>query len=61
VEFRGAVAIRVAAHKAVLLKMNYEQRASLVIIDAPLTQDNRFHSMLEGSGSATGVTHEIPG
>jgi hypothetical protein len=29
VEFRGAAAIRVAAHKAVLLKMNNEQRASL--------------------------------
>ena len=53
VEFRGAAAIRVAAHIAVLLKMNYEQRASLVIIDAPLTQDNRFHSMHEGSGSAS--------
>jgi hypothetical protein len=24
-----------------------------VIIDAPLTQDNRFHSMHEGSGSAS--------
>jgi hypothetical protein len=29
VEFRGAAAIRVAAHRAVLLKMNNEQRASL--------------------------------
>jgi anti-sigma factor RsiW len=53
VEFRGAVAINVAAHKAVLLKMKNEERASLVIVDAPLTQDNRFHSMPEGSGSAS--------
>ena len=57
VEFRGAAAIRVAAHKAVLLKMNNEQRASLVIVDAPLTQDNRFHSMHEGSGSASLWSH----
>ena len=35
VEFRGAAAINVAAHKAVLLKMKNEQRASLVIVDAP--------------------------
>jgi hypothetical protein len=53
VEFRGAAAIRVAAHKAVLLKMKNEQRASLVIVDAPLTKDNRFHPMQEGSGSAS--------
>jgi anti-sigma factor RsiW len=53
VEFRGAAAISVAAHKAVLLKMKNEERASLVIVDAPLTQDNRFHSMHEGSGSAS--------
>jgi anti-sigma factor RsiW len=52
-EFRGAAAISVAAHKAVLLKMKNEERASLVIVDAPLTQDNRFHSMHEGSGSAS--------
>jgi hypothetical protein len=53
VEFRGAAAIRVAAHKAVLLKMNNEQRASLVIVDAPLTRDRHFHAMHEGSGSAS--------
>jgi hypothetical protein len=53
VEFRGAAAISVAAHKAVLLKMENEERASLVIVDAPMTQDHRFHSMHEGSGSAS--------
>ena len=53
VEFRGATAIRVAAPKAVLLKMNNEERASLVVVNAPLTQDDRFHSMHEGSGSAS--------
>jgi anti-sigma factor RsiW len=52
-EFRGAAAISVAAHKAVLLKMKNEERASLVIVGAPLTQDNRFHSMREGPGSAS--------
>jgi len=53
VEFRGAAIVSVEAHKAVLLKMKNEQRASLVIVDARLTQDNRFHSMQEGSGSAS--------
>jgi anti-sigma factor RsiW len=53
VEFRGAAAISVAAHRAVLLKMKNEQRASLVIVNARLTQDDRFHSMHEGSGSAS--------
>jgi anti-sigma factor RsiW len=53
VEFRGGAAISVAAHKAVLLKMKNEERASLVIVDAPLTEDNRFHSMHEGSSSAS--------
>ena len=33
--------------------MKNEQRASLVIVDAPMTSDNRFHSMQEGSGSAS--------
>ena len=53
VEFRGAAAISIAAHKAVLLKMENEERASLVIVDSPLTQDNHFHSMHEGTGSAS--------
>jgi len=53
VEFRGAAAISVAAHKAVLLKMKNEERASLVIVDAPMTQDDRFHPMQEGPGSAS--------
>ena len=53
VEFGGAATISVMAHKAVLLKMKNEERASLVIVDAPLTQDNHFHSMPEGSGSAS--------
>jgi hypothetical protein len=33
--------------------MKNEERASVVIVDAPLTPDNRFHSMHEGSGSAS--------
>ena len=53
VEFRGAAAASVAAHKAVVLKMKDEERASLVMVDAPLTQDNRFHAMHERSGSAS--------
>jgi hypothetical protein len=53
VEFRGATALSVADHKAVLLKMKNEQRASLVIVDARLTQENGFRSMPEKSGSAS--------
>jgi anti-sigma factor RsiW len=53
VEFRGAATISVAAHKAVLLKMKDEKRASLVIVNAPLTKDKSFHSMREATGSAS--------
>lgn len=53
VEFRGAAAVTLVDHKAVLLKMKNEQRASLLIVDAPLTQKNGFHRMHEKSGSAS--------
>jgi hypothetical protein len=53
VEFRGATAVKVADHKAVLLKMKNEQRASLLIVDAHLTQESGFKSMHEKSGSAS--------
>lgn len=53
VEFRGATAVRVADHKAVLLKMKNEQRASLLIVDAPLTRKSGFQSLREETGSAS--------
>lgn len=53
VEFRGAAATTLVDHKAVFLKMANEQRASLLIVDAPLTQQNGFHTMHERSGSAS--------
>ena len=53
VEFRGAAVVTIVDHKAVLLKMKNEQRASLLIVDARLTQQNGFHSMHEKSGSAS--------
>lgn len=53
VEFRGATAISVVDHKAVLLKMKNEQRASLLIVDARLTRQSGFHTMHEKSGSAS--------
>ena len=52
-EFRGAAAVTLVDHKAVLLKMKNEQRASLLIVDARLTQQNGFHAMHEKSGSAS--------
>jgi hypothetical protein len=53
VEFRGAAAVTLVDHKAVLLKMKNEQRASLLIVDARLTQQNGFHTMHQKSGSAS--------
>jgi hypothetical protein len=53
VEFRGAAAVTLVDHKAVLLKMKNEQRASLLIVDARLTQQNGFRTMHEKSGSAS--------
>jgi len=51
VEFRAASSLKVASHKAVLLKMKNEQRASLLIIDARLTAENTIHSFHETAGS----------
>jgi hypothetical protein len=51
VEFRAASSLKVASHKAVLLKMKNEQRASLVIIDARLTAENSIKSFHETAGS----------
>ncbi|MGA8531441.1 MAG: hypothetical protein WB622_17110 [Acidobacteriaceae bacterium] len=53
VEFRGAAAVTLVNHRAVFLKMKNEQRASLLIVDARLTQQNGFHTMRETSGSAS--------
>jgi hypothetical protein len=50
-EFRAASSLNVASHKAVLLKMKNEQRASLLIIDAPLTAENRIKFFHETAGS----------
>jgi len=53
VEFRGAAVVNIANHKAVFLKMKNEQRASLLIVDARLTQQNGFHAMHENAGNAS--------
>jgi hypothetical protein len=51
VEFRAASSLKVANHKAVLLKMKNEQRASLLIVDARLTAENTIKSFHETAGS----------
>src|ERR1700742_2764282 len=51
IEFRGASSLKVSSHKAVLLKMKNEQRASLLIIDARLTAENTIQSFHETAGS----------
>jgi hypothetical protein len=53
VEFRGAAAVTLVDHKAVFLKMKNEERASLLIVDARLMQQNGFHTMHGKSGSAS--------
>jgi hypothetical protein len=54
VEFRGAASLSVDHHKAVFLKMKNERRASLLIVDAPLTrQGTGFKAMQAESGSAS--------
>jgi hypothetical protein len=51
VEFLAGSSLKVASHKAVLLKMKNEQRASLLIIDARLTAENTIKSFHETAGS----------
>ncbi|WP_263352212.1 hypothetical protein [Acidicapsa acidisoli] len=51
IEFRAASSLKVASHRAVLLKMKNEQRASLLIIDARLTAENTIKSFHETAGS----------
>jgi hypothetical protein len=51
VEFSAASSLKVASHKAVLLKMKNEQRASLLVIDARLTAENTIKSFHETAGS----------
>jgi hypothetical protein len=53
VEFRGAVSVKVDNHKAVLLKMKNERRASLLIVDALLTREAGFRALRAESGSAS--------
>jgi hypothetical protein len=51
IEFRAASSLNVASHKAVLLKMKNEQRASLLIIDGRLTEENTIKSFHETAGN----------
>ena len=52
VEFRGAAAVHIGDHEAVLLKMKNEGRASLLILDARLTRPSGIKSMHEETGNA---------
>ncbi len=52
VQFRGAAALRIAGHQAVLLKMKNEPRASLLILDASLVRQHSPMEMAEKDGSA---------
>ena len=53
VQFRGVTALEVAHHKAVLLKMKNEKRASLIVVDGALTKQPGFTVIAEDSGNAS--------
>jgi anti-sigma factor RsiW len=51
VQFRAATALNVANHKAVLLSMKNERRASLLIVDALMTPEKTIKSFHDQEGS----------
>jgi hypothetical protein len=51
VQFRAATSLRVANHKAVLLSMKNERRASLLIIDALMAPEKTIKSFHDQEGS----------
>lgn len=53
VQFRGATAMELAHHKAVLLKMKNEQRASLLIVDGRLEKHSGFTFIAAAAGNAS--------
>ena len=53
VQFKGGTALEIAHHKAVLLKMRNEQRASLLVVDGALTKQTGFTVIAENSGNAS--------
>lgn len=50
-QFRAATSLKVANHKAVLLSMKNERRASLLIIDALLASEKTIESFHDQEGS----------
>lgn len=50
-QFRGASAVQVNDHAAVLLRMQHEPRASLLIVDAPLLGSREIASRSADAGS----------
>ncbi|WP_213807881.1 hypothetical protein [Granulicella sp. dw_53] len=57
VEFRAATSLQVANHKAVLLRMKNEQRASLLIVDALMASQKTIKFFHEQKGSDSRWTH----
>ena len=51
VQFRAATSLKVANHKAVLLSMKNERRASLLIIDALMAPEKTIKSFHDQEGS----------
>lgn len=57
VQFKGATALEVTHHKAVLLKMKNEPRASLLVIDGSLTSRSGFTYIAVQNGNASLWSH----
>ena len=53
VQFRGGTAVEFTHHKAVLLKMKNEQRASLLVVNGELTKRPGFNVIAENGGTAS--------
>ena len=53
VQFRGGTAVEFTHHKAVLLKMKNEQRASLLVVNGELTKRPGFDVIAETGGTAS--------
>jgi hypothetical protein len=59
VQFRGATVVEITHHKGVLLKMQNEQRASLLVFDHRVTPQSSIRSVQEKEGSV--ARGPIPG
>ena len=58
VQFRGGAAIEVAHHRAVMLRMKNEPRASLLVMDGAVRKSSGFTTIASETGNASLWTHD---